>query len=243
MVSPDSGAESVADCQQDLRRRGCRPVHWHSSPAIGRQEQRKAGHRRNRTWWPPKFNCSKSLPNASVLPQSSRVAGEETRLKYRFIDLRREQMQPKRYFCASHHQSMRDYFADHNFIDVETPILVAVRRNLPRLPGTQPRALGQILCVAAIASIVQTNIDGAGYDRYMQFARCFRDEDLRAGSSARVHSVGLENVLRRCRRHHRHHRWPDEGLGQGHSWYRCNYRYRASTYDEAMRRFGHDHLT
>lgn len=87
--------------------------------------------------------------------------GEETRLRYRFIDLRRPEMAAKLKLRARITSSIRRYLDDNGFLDVETPILgQADAGGRARLPGAEPYLPGTLLRPAAVAAAVQATADG-----------------------------------------------------------------------------------
>lgn len=87
--------------------------------------------------------------------------GEETRLRYRFIDLRRPEMAAKLKLRARITSSIRRYLDDNGFLDVETPILgQADAGRRARLPGAEPYLPGPLLRPAAVAAAVQATADG-----------------------------------------------------------------------------------
>lgn len=239
MVSPDSGADAL-QVAKDLRGEDVALFAGTVRPRLEGKSNEKldtgeielvADEVRllNRCETPPFF------PNQAELP------GEETRLKYRFIDLRREQMQQTLILRSRIIKAMRDYFADHNFIDVETPIL---GRSTPE--GARDYLVpsrvhwGKFFALPQSPQLYKQILMVAGYDRYMQVARCFRDEDLRADRQPEFTQLDLEMSFVDA----------EDIIGMIDGLMKflakdilgidLQLPLPRITYDEAMRRFGHD---
>lgn len=174
-------------------------------------------------------------------PSQSDLPGEDLRLKYRFLDLRRPEMQRAMVLRSSIVKVMRDYFAQHDFIDVETPIL---GRSTPE--GARDYLVpsrvhpGKFYALPQSPQLYKQILMVAGFDRYVQVARCFRDEDLRADRQPEFTQLDVEmsfvdsndvtdlidGLVAKTAK---------EILGK-----EVSLPLPKMTYEEAMRRFGHD---
>ena len=188
---------------------------------------------------------SVTLLNESVpvpfLPSGFDTPSEETRLKYRYLDLRRPEMQRTLILRHKITKVMRDYFDENHFVEVETPMLGKSTPEGARDYLVPSRvSQGCFYALPQSPQLYKQILMIAGMDRYIQIARCFRDEDLRADRQPEFTQLDVEMafvemediistidglMVRLCK----------DLRGE-----ELSSPIPRMTYDEAMERFGHD---
>jgi len=169
------------------------------------------------------------------------LPGEDLRLRHRYLDLRRPRMHETMMLRSRIIKLMRDYGEEHEFIDIETPIL---GRSTPE--GARDYLVpsrvhpGHFYALPQSPQLYKQILMMAGYDRYIQVARCFRDEDLRADRQPEFTQLDLEMTFVDA----------DDVMGmidglvvrlaKEIAGIDVELPLPRMTYDEAMSRFGHD---
>jgi len=166
---------------------------------------------------------------------------EDTRLKYRYLDLRRTDVQDK---IIGRHKIVKvahDYFDDNRFIEIETPVLIKSTPEGARDYLVPSRMFpGNFFALPQSPQLYKQLLMLSGFDRYMQIARCFRDEDLRADRQPEFTQIDFEMSFVD----------QDDVMAIGEGFVKLVYKkilnidietpFRRMTWHEAMRRFGSD---
>ena len=183
-----------------------------------------------------------TLNRSEPLPfQLDEHVSEEVRLKYRYIDLRREDMSKRLRLRHKITRAMRHYLDDAGFVDIETPVLTKATPEGARdyLVPSRTHA-GKFFALPQSPQIFKQLLMVAGFDRYYQIVKCFRDEDLRADRQPEFTQLDIETsfltqdqIMETMEKLTRHFFKDGIGVDLANPFPRMGYA-------EAMRRFGSD---
>lgn len=185
------------------------------------------------------INASKSLP---FMIQDDLDVDESVRLKYRYLDLRRPEMQ--RTFMLRHKAAkiFRDYLDENEFIEVETPMLTKSTPEGARDYLVPSRVHpGEFFALPQSPQLFKQLLMVGGFERYYQIVRCFRDEDLRADRQPEFTQVDIEtSFLSMEELQSMMEKLVVRLMKETVSYDVENGEFQRITYDEAMNRYGSD---
>ena len=166
---------------------------------------------------------------------------EDVRLKYRYLDLRRPEVQEKMMLRSKFYQSVREFYHDLEFAEVETPVLM---RSTPEgardyLVPSRVNA-GKFFALPQSPQTYKQLLMVSGYDRYFQIVKCFRDEDLRADRQPEFTQIDVEMSFVDEEDVYKTHEALWKKIFKDTIGYEVETPFPRMTYDEAMNTYGSD---